>query len=380
MAGYIMTLNSNESLQNCIEKGIYSTIFNNSTVARCGGWRRHQEGTFADYFTMHEGDNIYFFIKRKLYGIGRLINIGTDCKYLGYLNADDANMTDEQFLVSQPLDNDFTIDNRCFCIFEPNPCFFPTGIDMDEVLSSNPSKFKMLRVMWKVSFIKIDDEENRALRDIMLKRNERYLYDTFNMGNYGMIGHKNLRNVDLTRYLFRYNNILYNISESTGAVRHEMAIEAAICDIIAHSTDSIFGNFSYVSHQVVASPFKPVDYMDKMDIFGYKNIIGYDTISKFVIIEIKKDQAEIEVIDQIMKYVDFVTESYAHGDYSMIEAYVVSLNFSEEVIKRRNEICVRNYSVGSRPARACAWSDVKLITYNYSRDDRVLRFIDIDEH
>ena len=120
--------------------------------------------------------------------------------------------------------------------------------------------------------------------------------------------------------------------------------------------------------------------MDKMDIFGYKNIIGYDTISKFVIIEIKKDQAEIEVIDQIMKYVDFVTESYAHGDYSMIEAYVVSLNFSEEVIKRRNEICVRNYSVGSRPARACAWSDVKLITYNYSRDDRVLRFIDIDEH
>ena len=46
---------------------------------------------------------------------------------------------------------------------------------MDDALSSNPSAFKMLRAMWKVSFIKIDDVENKALIDIILKRNEERL-------------------------------------------------------------------------------------------------------------------------------------------------------------------------------------------------------------
>lgn len=41
---------------------------------------------------------------------------------------------------------------------------------MDDALNSNPSAFRMLRAMWKVSFIKIDDEENRALFDILYKK------------------------------------------------------------------------------------------------------------------------------------------------------------------------------------------------------------------
>jgi hypothetical protein len=43
---------------------------------------------------------------------------------------------------------------------------------MDDVLASNPDAFKMLRVLWKLSFIKIDDVENKALYDIILKSNE----------------------------------------------------------------------------------------------------------------------------------------------------------------------------------------------------------------
>ena len=39
-----------------------------------------------------------------------------------------------------------------------------------------------------------------------------------------------------------------------------------------------------------------------MDIFGYRYIKGYDTISKYMVIEIKKDAAQRDVIDQIMKY------------------------------------------------------------------------------
>lgn len=48
----------------------------------------HHEGTFADYFGMKQGDNIYFFIKRKIYGIGKIINVGSDCKYWNYIGAE----------------------------------------------------------------------------------------------------------------------------------------------------------------------------------------------------------------------------------------------------------------------------------------------------
>ena len=39
---------------------------------------------------------------------------------------------------------------------------------MDEVLSSAPEKFKILRVFWKLSFIKFSDTENQAFKDIIL--------------------------------------------------------------------------------------------------------------------------------------------------------------------------------------------------------------------
>ena len=40
---------------------------------------------------------------------------------------------------------------------------------MDDVLSYKPNSFRMLRAFWKLSFVKIDDEENKALKDIILK-------------------------------------------------------------------------------------------------------------------------------------------------------------------------------------------------------------------
>lgn len=42
---------------------------------------------------------------------------------------------------------------------------FAEGVDMDEVLSYRPSAFRMLRAFQNVTFIKIDDEENRALKE-----------------------------------------------------------------------------------------------------------------------------------------------------------------------------------------------------------------------
>ncbi len=62
MAGYIMSLNNKQSLEECIKLGIYST---NLSEPKNNLWKIHHEGTFADYFGMKEGDNIYFLLIEK---------------------------------------------------------------------------------------------------------------------------------------------------------------------------------------------------------------------------------------------------------------------------------------------------------------------------
>ncbi len=366
MAGYIMTISDMDSLKYCVENGVYSTIL---SEVKNNNWGTPQEGTFADYFSMKEGDSIYFFIKRKIYGIGKLVNITADCKFLNYLDADlPQNYTEKEYQKKKPLLSVGTFQNRCFCTFKPEPYFFLNGIDMDDALSSNPGKFRMLRAMWKVSFIKIDDEENQALQDIILKRNEECLKTekdifAFSSEQQDKIVEKMSQGYRLTAY-----SLLMSASDEP-KIRHEMAIEAAICDMLSCRDDTIFGKWDYISHQVIASPFKAIDYMDKMDVFGYRYIKGFKTISKYLVIEIKKDDADEAVIEQIMKYVDWINNEYAHGDYSMIEAYVVAAGFPDAVVEKKKRECIRNFTKGYRPTKACTWDSCKLIQYHYDGND-----------
>lgn len=80
------------------------------------------EGTFADYFSMKEGDNIFFFIKRKIYGIGKFISVEGECKYLNFMNADEPKESSKEDYRNNkqllPYANEL---KRCFCIFESNP-------------------------------------------------------------------------------------------------------------------------------------------------------------------------------------------------------------------------------------------------------------------
>lgn len=366
MAGYIMTLDSEESLRKCIRNGVYSTRLSET---KNDNWSVAHEGTFADYYSMKDGDYIFFFIKRKIYGIGVLTNIDGDCKYLNYNNADiPKNYSTEEIRGLNPLVDDFNPVNRCLCIFKPYPFFFMRSVDMDEALNSAPSKFKSLRAMWKVSFIKLDDEESQALFDILLKRNESSLADGIETYEFDDTIHKQISNRLNENHRMLAYRILAKAASNGTSVKHEMAIEACLCAILGNNNKTPMGKWDYISHQVVASPFKPVDYMDKMDIFGYRYIDGYSTISKYLVAEIKKDSATPEVIEQIMKYVDWVNQEYAYGDYSMIEAYVIAHDFPEDVIKKRNEECVRNFVKGYRPAEAATWSNVKLIRYEFYDD------------
>ncbi|BDR78895.1 Uncharacterised protein [Clostridium tetani] len=371
MAGYVFSINDVNSLKKCIENGIYST---NLSEPKNKNWGIHHEGTFADYISMKPGDNIYFFIDRKIYGIGELIKIGQDCKYKNYTKALDPingnyNNQKDNMIINI---NEKNINNRVFCLFRPSPNFFQCGIDMDDVLSSNPSKFRMLRAFWKLSFIKIDNEENKALKDIILKRNEEFINTNEGVYNFNNYEHDRIQRIVNHKYSISSKEILKWASKCD-YIRHEMALEAGIIDYILNINNGIFGNWDYISHQVIASPFKPIDYMDKMDVFGYKYISGFDTVSKYLVIEIKKDKAIKDGINQVMKYVDWVNQEYSFGDYSMIEAFVVAYDFSEDIINYRNEVCVRNYVMGRRPAICKTWRSVKLIKYRYdAKNEKVL--------
>ena len=379
MAGYIFSLDNLNSLRLYAQNGVYATKLSPPSHS----WMSHHEGTFADYVTMQEGDNIYFFIKRRIYGIGRLVSLGSDCKFFNYPGAGEPKGYAYPEVKQDLLwdEGDFSVNQRCICVFEPDPCFFELGIDMDDVLSSNPSAFKMLRAFWKRSFIKFDDEENQAFRDIVLKLNQHALSDP--KRDNGVFEFKPVHQQISKRLSAEYeldsglSSVLSNCAEGN-YVRHEMAIEAGILHqlfIKDSETCKIFGEWDYLSHQVIASPFKPIDYMDKMDLFGYSYISGFrPTKSRFLVGEIKKDAATVEDVDQLLKYVDWVRDEYCFGDYSMIRAFLIAYQFPEDVVQHKHSVGVRKYTVGVRPTRSLEWNNVRLVTYSFDSASKKLEF------
>ncbi|HSU53879.1 MAG TPA: hypothetical protein VLT36_07480, partial [Candidatus Dormibacteraeota bacterium] len=161
-------------------------------------------------------------------------------------------------------------------------------------------------------------------------------------------------------------------------LRHEMAVEAGLLFQLSNrqpATASVFGTYDYLHHQVVASPFKPVDYIDKMDVFGYSYVPGFEpTKSRFLVGEVKKDEGLLQDLEQLMKYVDWVKEEYASGDYSMIRAFLVAYDFEAEAIERLHEVASRRYVIGRRPAVSREWKDLKLVRYRYDSSAKRLVF------
>jgi hypothetical protein len=380
MAGYIFSLDNIDSLKLYADKGVYATKLSTPD----GFWRTSHEGTFADYVTMKKKDNIYFFIKRKIYGIGKLIKIGCDCKYFNYPEAglpQSFNYEEKKELLLLDEAN-YSIDQRFICIFKPDPHFFIKGIDMDDVLSSKPQAFKMLRAFWKLSFIKFDNEENQAFKDVLLKYNQ----DALNIPRLGInIFQTNYEN-EHSKLLKKLKNNNYEINISSilsscaneDYLKHEMALEVGLLYQLSNNeqaTIDIFGKWDYLSHQVIASPFKPIDYMDKMDIFGYSFITGFEpTRGKYLIIELKRDNAQIQNLEQLMKYVDWIKNEYCFGDYAMIKAFLIAYNFDDNLVSEKSNIGIRKFTIGMKPAKSCEWRDITLVKYLYNNNTHKIDF------
>ena len=326
--------------------------------------------TFGDMVTMKPGDNIYFLSNRKIYGVGKAKKIGQDCKYDNYIGASairpdyEIDNETEEFLTVR------STKARWFCIFEPHEHFYKKGVDMDDVLQFRPSAFKMLRAFEGLSFIKIDDEENRALREYICLKNED-VHDDIENNTYPFDTsiHEKLTGTDLSSYNM---DILRTLSdrEYFENIKSEMFIESVLLQFLSENRVTPLGHWDYVTHQIIASPFKPLKYIDKIDIFGYRFSIHYkdspELITKYLLVEMKKDKINKAALEQTMQNVDWICKEYASGDYSMIEAYVVGNRAVNRIEDIKNEVCQRAFISSSHPATPEKWNALSIVTYDFS--------------
>ena len=146
-----------------------------------------------------------------------------------------------------------------------------------------------------------------------------------------------------------------------------MFIESALLEQLTKQTAQAFGNWDYASHQLIASPFKPLKYIDKIDIFGYRFSEHYEgspkLITKYLLVELKKGRIDRAAAEQTMQYVDWICQEYASGDYSKIEAYVVGDDTTANIGAVVEEIGQRSYIVESHPVKTQRWNDLHLVKY-----------------
>jgi len=365
MAGFIFAVGDGDNggldgIKKCAEFGVFSTVLKCNPAHPIAF-----EGTLADYCSLKEGDNIYFFYNRKIYGVGVATKVGNDCKYKNYLKATKLayriSFTEakKELLIGK---NHSALDEHWICLFKPAPVFYKDGVDMDDLLMYKPQNIKRLRTFWKTSFIKIDDLENDTIKEFLYLRN----LESTNKFSFNDFAHKRIEKKANNNYLINSKELMPECLDSSGSfIKHEMALEAILIEELVKGSNCIFGKWDFVTHQLCASPFKPIDYMDRIDIFGYRNkvIVNSKIISKYLIIELKRENADENTVTQLSKYVDYVCKEYAYGDYSLIEAYIVAHDVSSIDVNKKNEICERTYNVGSHPVISKKWNDLHLVEY-----------------
>ena len=385
-----------DTLNELCTYGYYSTNLHMNTGTQI--WAKTKVSTFTDYYSMRTGDYIFFFFNRKIYGVGELTNIEhtDDCKFWSYENA---NIPSTQ-TVSSPIFDGINLENRCICFFKPLE-YFSYAIDMDEALTAYPNSFKSLRVIQGRSFIKTDDEEAQALYATITKSNHAcsgqtvdWITPTFDNSKQVIAGNNIAKNPNY--YSFTIESLLINFkTRGSDGINEEMAIEAAIVEKLNTGSSTVLDKLTYVSHQVSASPAKPVEYMEWMDVFGYKTApslmskaisISF-SIDQNYVIEIKRDALGLKhkgkkepqwvksnkaVANQLMKYVDWTVKNYASGKYPMVKGIIVANGFDDEFIEYCKEMCIRNYNSGYRDATPSVWNNIELIKYSY--DGRVITF------
>jgi len=376
--GFVFTLDDDLALPFCIENGVYGARLGSQPDK--GYWHWTRVAILADFAAMEVGDNVYFFRDRFIYGIGKMVKVGGDYRFNNFPGASKPSVYEydeirDDILVDSGPDSPRT---RWVCTFQPSPYFFTEGVDMDDALASKPEAFRMLRAMEGRSFVKLDHEENQALKNVLLRVNQDALEEPASGQNVyrdeSPETHRRIARLSqLADYRLDIGEVVETLADTSGdALRQEYGLEASLLEQLRsreEGTTNVFGAWDYLSRQVIASPFKPIQYADAMDIFGYRFIAGHEpSVASFVIIENKKGCAREPDVLQLLKYVDWVRGEYAQNDYSSIKAFLVAHSFTDGLLGYVEEAARRYYTVFRRTPRTAVWNDVTLVRYGYDSE------------
>jgi hypothetical protein len=382
MSGYIVNLSDDDALRRYVEFGVYGTLMRRPEYA---SWSVAAELTLADYLTMRPGDLIFFFRERTIYGVGRLISLTGQSATAALANFPGAahphahpGDNREHLLYRQHREEDM----RWVAFFRPEPAFFTHGLDMDEVLQADlHGVVRGLRVFEKRSFIQVEADEAQVMADLLLRRNADLIEpdssrlhhsDGRIFPDQSAFYHARLagRTDGLASHTIDIDGLLHAFVRD-GIVAHEALLQAWLAHALTirrPDTTAIFGVWDYVANQVYASPHKPVMYMDRIDLFGYTtrrlSNAFLPTVMRYKAIELKKDLiSDVNVVNQMLKYVDWIAHQRAGGDYSLVDAYLVASGYTSEVIAYAQEAGVRDYIAPYRPYRKQQWSQLRLLRY-----------------
>lgn len=364
MAGYIFALGATGNPMAALESRRYSTLMN----AR---WTSPTNGVLGDFVTMKPGDHIYFFQKRKVYGIGRVVAASDGrCVTENFRGATSQEPVDwntvragafmpDAYGSKQPGSGRIDLVGRWLIRFDSDPAFLGNGVDMDDLLVSNPEAFRVIRDFHQRSFIKVDDVEDLAITAALLRANPDHPIERSVDSSESEDIFENGREPDVPDLLAK-NRL------EDGSLRLEMLLEVGMLWQLAHhdpATVDVFGDCDYLSHQVPASPAKPSEYMDHMDVFGYRYMRGFSPIvESYLVAELKRGVSGAGDVPQIMKYVDWVRSEYAHDDYRQVRAFLVAKSFID--ITTDNVAARRDYTSGYHPAEERTWRGLTLVSYD----------------
>lgn len=373
------------------------------------GWSHPMIATFSDYTTIRPGDRVFFFADRLIYGIGRVVDaLGQSGRgsFLNYEHADRPTPPEppQGSSVIGPADSPEWKRIRVVVPFVGDPQLFSVGIDMDEVLGSPGADAAWGLRFWQgLSFQQLGEAETRLLINVFERRFANAI---------GGPGAHRVDSPDVDELAIRFRpdvNRPFSMRRlvagdppaylSRGAFRHEETLHGLLIEEMGLTAGPLGAATRLdVFHELSASPPKPAQWADRMDVVGSRHYPGrsaFDALSFSVawdIVEAKKDVLSGSAtthdasMTQLMKYVDFVAANYAGGNYSAVSAAFVARDFGPNIIARREELdqsaeglLSRSYVLNPReipPTRT--WASVRLLTYAWDEGSESLSLHPVD--
>ncbi len=374
VAGVIINLSGREARERYCVGGAYSCRQVRRQDDRAG-WGTPQELAIADYLALAAGDLVFFFEQRQIFGIGRVVQMPMTARaaLCNYPRSWDLSVDSGSTYLWEHEPNSDLSDHPFVVFFEPEPAWYTQGIDMDEALASDTHGYvRQLPFFAGVSFARFDDFEAAHLASLIRKANRSS--DVY-PSRHQSVHERAKRYLDQAPSAFSIDidGLVRKYSER-GLLRHEALLEAWLVDAFRNRWDLVSGIVgrptqpTFVGHQVPASPFKPHEYIDRIDLLAYdieKPTPGspIPVADSYVLAEFKKADATVDDVRQTLKYVDWVAHEYQGGDYTGIAAFVASAGYPAAVQQVVVSEGKRSYVRPRRPYGSDTWDSLRLLQY-----------------